>query len=77
MSIILEKVQEILSHQFSLNKSEVINRILSDDLNYVMPPTSSHLTLNPREKAIIVKWVEQGAVWKKHWAFIPPQKPET
>ena len=58
----------------SLNKSEVIYRILSDDLNYIMPPTTSHLTLNPREKAIIVKWVEQGAVWKKHWAFIPPQK---
>ncbi len=58
----------------NLNKSEVINRILSDDLDYIMPPTDSHLTLNPREKAIIVKWVEQGAFWKKHWAFIPPEK---
>lgn len=58
----------------NLNKSEMINRILSDDLNYIMPPTNSHLTLNPREKAIIVKWVEQGGTWKKHWAFIPPEK---
>jgi len=58
----------------NLNKSEVINRILSDDLDYKMPPTNSHLTLSPKEKAIIVKWVEQGAKWKRHWAFIPPEK---
>jgi len=58
----------------NLNRSEAINRILSDDLDYVMPPTNSHLSLNPREKAIIVKWVEQGANWKKHWAFITPEK---
>ena len=58
----------------NLNKSELIHRILSDDPDYIMPPTNSHLSLKPREKAIIVKWVEQGAIWKKHWAFIPPEK---
>ena len=39
-----------------------------------MPPSDSHLELTPKEKAILVKWVEQGASWKKHWVFIPPIK---
>lgn len=58
----------------NLDKSEGIQRILSDDPNYIMPPADSHLELTPKEKAILVKWVEQGASWKKHWAFIPPVK---
>jgi len=58
----------------NLNKSEAINRILSEDPFYIMPPSNSHLKLNPKEKAILIKWVEQGAHWKKHWAFIPPEK---
>jgi len=58
----------------NLNKSEAINRILSDDPIYRMPPIKSHLTLSSNEKAILVKWVEQGAIWKKHWAFISPEK---
>ena len=59
----------------NLEKSEGIQRILSDDPNYIMPPADSHLELTPKEKAILVKWVEQGASWKKHWAFISPDKP--
>ena len=58
----------------NLSKSEGIQRILSDDPKYIMPPADSHLELTPKEKAILVKWVEQGASWKKHWAFIPPVK---
>ncbi len=58
----------------NLDKSEAIQRILSDDASYIMPPADSHLVLTPKEKAIIIKWVEQGASWKKHWAFIPPIK---
>ena len=41
-----------------------------------MPPPESHLSLSDEEKALITKWIEQGAEWKKHWAFIPPQKSE-
>lgn len=60
----------------SLNKSAAWQRIISDDPEYQMPPPESHLELSSKEKALIAKWIEQGAQWKKHWAFIPPEKPK-
>jgi hypothetical protein len=59
----------------NLSKSASIERILSEDSDFIMPPPDSHLSLTAREKAVLIKWVEQGAEWKKHWAFIPPEKP--
>jgi hypothetical protein len=55
-------------------KSELIKRILNDDPEQTMPPLESKLALNANEKAILIKWVEQGAEWKTHWAFSPPKK---
>ena len=57
-----------------LRNSELFHRIISEDPEYRMPSQESNLTLSPREKAILIKWIEDGAVYKKHWAFIPPQK---
>ncbi len=56
-----------------LTKSQVYQRILSDDPDFQMPPPESHLALTAREKAVITKWIEQGAEYKPHWAFIPPE----
>jgi hypothetical protein len=56
------------------SKSESIQRILSDDPELKMPPPESHRTLSATEKATILKWIEQGAEWKKHWAYIKPEK---
>jgi hypothetical protein len=58
----------------SLRKSELFNRIISEDPEYRMPSQESNLALSPKEKAILIKWIEDGAEYKKHWAFIPPQK---
>ena len=52
-------------------KSELVKRIISDDPDFRMPTPESHLTLTDREKAILIRWIEQGAVYKKHWSFIP------
>ena len=35
----------------------------------------SKLYLNSKEKAIILKWIDQGAAWKEHWSFIKPVLP--
>ena len=55
------------------SKSELIRRIRSDDFNDLMPPPDSKLELSEREKTILEKWISQGAIWKKHWSFIPPE----
>ncbi|MFK5973192.1 MAG: DUF1553 domain-containing protein [Flavobacteriaceae bacterium] len=58
----------------SLKKSEVFYRIISEDPNYVMPEPDSHLFLTDKEKALLIKWIEDGAEYQDHWAFIPPKK---
>lgn len=57
-------------------KSELIKRILHEDPELVMPTPESNMTLTDAEKATLVKWVEQGAEWKNHWAFESPKKTE-
>lgn len=57
------------------SKSTLIYRIYSDDPEDVMPPPESNLTLSDYERAILKKWVEQGAEWKTHWAYLPLEKP--
>ena len=54
-------------------KSIIYQRITSNDPTALMPPPSSNLSLNDYEIALIKRWIQQGAKWKKHWAFIPPQ----
>ena len=50
----------------NLYKSESAKRIIHDDPEIVMPPPEVNLALTNREKAIIFKWIEQGAQWKEH-----------
>ena len=59
-----------------LNNSEVFHRIISEDPDFLMPTPESHLSLTNREKAIIIKWIESGATYQPHWAFISPKLPE-
>jgi hypothetical protein len=54
------------------SKSLLVARILSDDPEIVMPDPESHLFLTDYEKAMLVRWVEEGAEYKDHWAFIAP-----
>ena len=58
----------------SLGGSEMAHRILSDDPDEVMPTPESNLSLTNTEKAILLKWIEQGAEWKEHWSFLPVQE---
>lgn len=60
----------------SLEKSQLYHRILSEDPEMMMPPPESNLSLTAEEKALLVRWVKQGAEYRDHWAYIPPQLPE-
>lgn len=57
-------------------KSLVFHRINAEDDSEKMPPSDSNLALNSYEKKLIKKWIEQGAEFERHWAFIPPIKTE-
>ncbi len=55
--------------------SELMKRVTSLDPDYQMPTPESHLgSLTEREIDILEKWIEQGAVYEKHWALLPPVK---
>ncbi len=58
-----------------VEKSALIERIFNSDPDEMMPPPESNLSLNEYEKAILKKWIEQGAEWKTHWSFLPLEKP--
>jgi hypothetical protein len=58
------------------DQSLLLGRIFSMHPDSMMPPRASHLTLSDYEKALLRRWIEQGAQWKEHWAFIAPQRPE-
>ncbi len=55
--------------------SELLRRISSSDPDEVMPPPESKLPpLSPSEIETLRRWIEQGAEFKPHWAFIPPDE---
>jgi hypothetical protein len=55
-----------------LAKSEVWQRIITDDADDLMPPPKSHKKLTAAQKDIIKRWIEQGAAYQNHWAFERP-----
>lgn len=55
------------------HQSEVYKRITSQDTSLKMPPVNSNLALTEHEIDLIEKWIKQGAKYKPHWAFVPPQ----
>ena len=60
----------------SPDDSEVIARVFSDDPELVMPPPSTHNPLDEQQKELLRKWIEAGAEYSEHWAFVPPELPE-
>jgi mono/diheme cytochrome c family protein len=55
-------------------KSEIIRRIFSGDEDEVMPPPSTKSKLTDTQKAVLKKWVAQGAEYVPHWAFVAPRQ---
>lgn len=53
------------------SKSEMISRITNDDPEVRMP--MDHDPLSENEIKILTKWIEQGAEWKDHWAYLAPE----
>ena len=56
-------------------QSQVFLRISSQDSTFRMPPAESNLSLSAKEINLIRKWIEQGAKYEPHWAFVVPESP--
>ena len=54
--------------------SEIYQRMITTDHDDLMPPEESGKSLTPAGIALIKKWIEQGAPWQGHWAYVKPER---
>ena len=54
--------------------SEFLHRITTDDEDDQMPPKGKAKPLTSEEKAKLRAWVEAGAPYQQHWAYVKPVK---
>ncbi|AQG80702.1 hypothetical protein AWR27_16040 [Spirosoma montaniterrae] len=52
--------------------SELVKRLVSDDPELRMP--LEHPPLSKDEINLIRDWIDQGAEWEDHWAYLPPKR---
>jgi uncharacterized protein DUF1553/uncharacterized protein DUF1549/concanavalin A-like lectin/glucanase superfamily protein/cytochrome c len=57
-----------------VKKSTLVHRLTSRDPDEVMPPPKEGKPLRADQAELLVRWVKEGAEWKNHWAFIPPER---
>lgn len=57
-------------------QSEIIRRLKSTDPDVMMPPPSARekKSIDARQVEKLARWIDDGAEWEKHWAFVPPIK---
>ncbi len=53
----------------SLADSALWQRINHDDPDERMPPRDANKSLTAEQRALIQRWIEQGARWSQHWSF--------
>ena len=59
-----------------LNASVLHHRITSTDADQKMPPGDSGQDLSEAEIQLLTRWIQEGAKWTEHWAFLRPTKHE-
>ena len=56
--------------------SFLVQRITNPDPDERMPPAETGHTLTPKQIDLLRRWIDEGAKWDTHWAFIAPTRPE-
>jgi mono/diheme cytochrome c family protein len=54
--------------------SALVSRIFAEDEAERMPPADSGKKLTDAQRALLKRWIAEGAPYQRHWAFIPPQR---
>ncbi len=55
--------------------SELVQRLHSTDAEELMPPPEAHKPLKPEQKAMLQRWIAEGAAYQGHWAYQPLIRP--
>jgi hypothetical protein len=59
------------------SESRLIKRITTEDEEKFMPPAHSKKTSFTKDQVALVKrWIDEGAKFDQHWAFVKPVRPE-
>ena len=54
--------------------SELVKRIRSKNAKFKMPPPKFKVELTKQEQDLLERWVQAGADYEPHWAFVPMPK---
>jgi hypothetical protein len=54
--------------------SHLLERVLTSDPDLQMPPAESGKSLSAAEIELLTRWIKEGAEYRGHWSFIPPQR---
>ncbi len=57
-------------------QSELLTRVTSADVTLLMPPPKVGKPLSEAEVAVLRRWIEQGAPYAAHWAYVKPVRSE-
>jgi hypothetical protein len=57
------------------DESDLFTRVTSPDAAEKMPPAKSGKKLTAAQIDLLRKWIDAGAPWSEHWAFVPPKRP--
>lgn len=60
----------------SPDTSPLIQRVTAADAGARMPPPSAGEALTAVQVSLLERWIEEGASFQSHWAFVPPLRPE-
>lgn len=56
-------------------RSELLRRVTSTDPEHQMPPAKLGKQLSKAEIDILKRWIDQGAPYPTHWAYVKPVRP--
>ncbi len=58
------------------SESRLVQRVNQGNPVLVMPPVATDKKLTDEQKQLLSAWIDQGAEYQEHWAYIRPSRPE-
>jgi uncharacterized protein DUF1553/uncharacterized protein DUF1549/concanavalin A-like lectin/glucanase superfamily protein/cytochrome c len=56
-------------------ESLLVEHITSTDPEQHMPPPDSGRSLTDKQIELLERWIDEGASWDTHWAYVAPKRP--